>query len=538
MPDNSGIGSHDFSPFANMNELLNNMNEMFYTIDTTGRLTYVNQKSLDMMGYKPEEVIGHYLWDLVPEKTRENTKNAVMDQLLNGKRETFRVAAVHRDGTRKILRLNISPLITEGVVYGQMGLAEDVTDLHYSEKALKEYNRELRIIKDELMASNQQLQAVEEELRQQLDEAENNKLALAEAHQQIEAIFNFLPDPTFVLDAEGRVTMWNQAIEELTGVRAREILGRGNREYSRVFYGYRRPMSIDQSLGGREPDEEEVIVFSHSRVEPGQNQKHPLNNEIYLSGKSSPLYDNNGRLLGAIESLRDITENRRAQQALIDSEEKYRNIIESIEDGYFEVDYAGNFTFVNPWLYKVIGYDEKDLLGHSYRAVMDEENIAKVYEAFNHVYKTGQSVKEFAWQVIRKDGRTLFVETTILPIKEGDAVIGFRGIVHDISERQAAEEALRKSENLYRTIFETTGTAMAILEEDMTMSLVNHEMTNITGISKEDFEGKLKWTEIVAPEHRDMMRSYHQLRRKDQTQLRAIMNLNCWPGMGQNAIYG
>jgi PAS domain-containing protein len=74
-------------------------------------------------------------------------------------------------------------------------------------------------------------------------------------------------------------------------------------------------------------EEEELIVFSHSRIKPGQNYQN-FNNKIYLSGKSSPLIDNKGRLLVAIESLRDITEIRKAQQALMDSEEKYRNIIE------------------------------------------------------------------------------------------------------------------------------------------------------------------------------------------------------------------
>ncbi len=511
----TGLDNQNISSFTNIKELLNNMNELFYTINMEGRITYVNKKVLDMLGYKPEEVIGQFMWDLVPAQKREDTQEAVIANLNQARREDFRVTAVHKDGTRKIIRLNISPIITDGVLYGQMGLAEDVTELHQSEKTLKAYNRELQIMKDELMAANQQLQAVEEELRQQLEEAEDNKLALAEAHQQMEAIFNFLPDPTFVLDAKGRVTMWNQAVEDLTGVRAREILGRGNREYSRVFYGDRRPMSIDQSLIGQEPEEEELIVFSHSRIKPGQNYQN-FNNKIYLSGKSSPLIDNKGRLLGAIESLRDITEIRKAQQALMDSEEKYRNIIESIEDGYFEVDYAGNFTFVNPWLYKAIGYDAKELLGNSYRIVMDEENGARVYDAFNHVYKTGHSTKGFDWQVMCKDGRKLYVETTILPIKEEDMVVGFKGIVRDISERQAAEEALRKSENLYRTIFETTGTAMLILEEDMTVSLINYEMERVTGIPKDEFEGKLKWTEVVAPEHRDMMRYYHYGRRKDE----------------------
>ena len=197
-----------------------------------------------------------------------------------------------------------------------------------------------------------------------------------------------------------------------------------------------------------------------------------------------------------------------------DSEEKYRNIIESIEDGYFEVDLAGNFTFFNPWLIKVLGYSADELHGQSYRLVMDEKNGRKIYTAFNRVYNTGQSVKELDWQVLKKDGTPLFVETTVLPIKEHMRVVGFKGIVRDITERKQAEEALRQSENLYRTIFETTGTATIIIEDDMIVSLMNSEMERLVGYSKDEVEGKMKWITFIDPEDHDRMVSYHLRRRE------------------------
>ncbi|MGE5389842.1 MAG: PAS domain S-box protein, partial [Deltaproteobacteria bacterium] len=356
----------------------------------------------------------------------------------------------------------------------------------------------------------------EEELIQQLDEAESNKLALASSHQKIEAIFNFLPDPTFVVDANGMVTMWNRAIEELTGVKVREILGKGNREYSRVFYGTRRPMLIDLALENRELDDnEEIVLIRHSeRVLEIESVIPNAGDHIqYLNGKSSPLYDHNGALLGAIESLRDTTESRKAQWELQKSEEKYRGILESIEDGYFEVDHTGHLQFFNPHLVKVLGYEPDELLGQSYRVLMDEKNSSKLFEAFSKVYTTGRPVKELDWQVPRKDGSKFFVETTVLPIKEDNRVVGFRGIIHDISERKAAQEALARSENLYRTIFETTGTAMIIIDDDRTISLVNTETERLLGYSKEEIEGKIKWDTVVATDDLEKMTGYHTLRR-------------------------
>ncbi len=515
---------------AYLNTLLDNMNELFYTYDIEGKITFANQKSLDLLGYKPEEVTAMTVWDFVPERHRDYLKTEVARRLKKRKPDSYHSTVLQKDGSERIFRLHAAPIIEDGISTGEMVLAEDITEQRRTEKALKKSNEELQSIQEELtavneqltaaneqlIAANEQLTAAEEELRQQLDESEANKEALANAHQQLEVIFNFLPDPTFVVDTKGRVVMWNRAMEELTGVKSREILGKGNREYSIIFYGNRRPMLIDLALGYSNYDKEHYLFLEQDRgIFYGENICNQIgNDEVYISGKSAPLYDRNGKLIGAIASLRDITENRKAQQALQDSEEKYRNIIESIEDGYFEVDLAGNFTYFNPWLIKVLGYSVEEFKGQNYRLVMDKENGRKVYWAFNRVFNTGQSVKELDWQVLKKDGTPLFVETTVLPIKENMRVVGFKGIVHDISERKQAEEALRQSENLYRTIFETTGTATIIIEDDMIVSLMNSEMERLVGYSKEEIEGKMKWTTFVHPEDHDRMISYHLRRRE------------------------
>ncbi|MFA7149097.1 MAG: PAS domain S-box protein, partial [Syntrophomonadaceae bacterium] len=519
---------------AYLNTLLDNMNELFYTYDLEGKITFANQKSIDLLGYKSEEVTAMTVWDFVAERHRTDMQTEFGRRLKEKEPESYHATVLHKDGSERIFRLNVAPILEDGISMGEMVLAEDITKQRRTEKALKKSNEELQSIQEELtavneeltaaneqlIAANEQLTAAEEELRQQLDESEINKEALANAHQQLEVIFNFLPDPTFVVDATGRVEMWNRAMEELTGVKAREILGKGNREYAISFYGNRRPLLIDLALGYSDYDEEQYLFLKQDKgIFYGESICTQIGNrEVYIAGKSAPLYDRSGKLMGAISSLRDITENRKAQQALRDSEEKYRNILESIEDGYFEVDLAGNFTFFNPWLIKVLGYSSEEFHGKSYRLVMDEENQRKVFKAFNRVFNTGQSVKELDWQVLKKDGSPLFVEATILPIKDNLRVIGFRAIVRDISERKQAEEALRQSENLYRTIFETTGTATIIIEDDMTVSLINSEMERLIGYSKEEVEGKMKWITFVHPEDQEHMISYH-LRRRESSDM-------------------
>lgn len=93
-----------------------------------------------------------------------------------------------------------------------------------------------------------------------------------------------------------------------------------------------------------------------------------------------------------------------SEQALKRSEEKYRTILENIEDGYFEVDRAGNFTFFNDSMCKLIGYSPSAMTGMNNREYMDEENAKKVFQTFSRVYETGKPAKGFDWGIIKSDG--------------------------------------------------------------------------------------------------------------------------------------
>jgi PAS domain S-box-containing protein len=141
----------------------------------------------------------------------------------------------------------------------------------------------------------------------------------------------------------------------------------------------------------------------------------------------------------------DISERRQAEEALRGSEEKYRTILENIEDGYFEVDIAGNLTFFNQALCKILGYCNSELMGMNNRQYLDRENAQKVYQSFNKVYTTGHPDKGFDWEIIRKDGIKREVEASISLMRDMEGrPIGFRGIVRDITDRKLMEQELHK----------------------------------------------------------------------------------------------
>ncbi|HYV03377.1 MAG TPA: methyl-accepting chemotaxis protein, partial [Blastocatellia bacterium] len=128
------------------------------------------------------------------------------------------------------------------------------------------------------------------------------------------------------------------------------------------------------------------------------------------------------------------------------SEEKYRTILESIEDGYYEVDLGGNLTFFNDPVCKLHGYSPEELRGMNNRNYMDPEVARSVHQEFNKVFRTGQPSGEFSYPIIRKDGEQRHVEASISLVRtpEGEPA-GFRGIIRDVTERRRVKESFERS---------------------------------------------------------------------------------------------
>ena len=132
------------------------------------------------------------------------------------------------------------------------------------------------------------------------------------------------------------------------------------------------------------------------------------------------------------------------QEVLRKSEEKYRTIFYSIEEGYFEVDLAGNMTFFNDRMCAFSGYSREELIGMNNRKFMTEESAKKVYQVFNEVYRTGEPAKGFDWEMILKDGTRRWIETSGSLIRDSNGQpIGFRGIGRDVTDRKQMEEQAR-----------------------------------------------------------------------------------------------
>ncbi len=154
---------------------------------------------------------------------------------------------------------------------------------------------------------------------------------------------------------------------------------------------------------------------------------------------------------------RDITERRSMENDLRQAAEKYRNIIETIQDGYIEIDLNGYWTFVNHVVSEHLLYPVDELIGSHYsRFQPDEAGVKRLYQIFRDIYRTGTPVKSLEMPGLRKDGTIGFFDFSVSLMKDSEGkIVGYRCVSRDITERKKMENALRHSEERYRSIIES-----------------------------------------------------------------------------------
>ncbi|MDZ7579049.1 MAG: PAS domain S-box protein [Deltaproteobacteria bacterium] len=300
--------------------------------------------------------------------------------------------------------------------------------------------------------------------------------ALQVSEEKYRTVIENIEDGYYEVDLKGNFTFFNSAMARITGFSANELLGMNNRDMMDRFNTkqvYQVFNQVFQTGLATKAFDWQLIRKDGSRCIL----------EVSISLKKQAT----GEPVGFMGIARDVTRRKMMEQALRDNEEKYRMIIENIEDGYYEVDLAGNFIFFNDALARITGYDRKDLLGMNNRDIMDAFNAKRVFSLFNAVYGTGLATKAFDWELIRKDDCKRYVEVSVSLKRDLKGhPIGFMGIARDITERRETEELLRRSEEKLRgktRNLEEVNTALTVLLKKREEDKIELEQTVLTNLN-------------------------------------------------------
>ncbi|MCU0632903.1 MAG: PAS domain S-box protein [Methanolinea sp.] len=287
------------------------------------------------------------------------------------------------------------------------------------------------------------------ELRNMAEQAVSRKraeLALQRSEQRLSDIINFLPDATFAIDREGRVIAWNYSIEEMTGVPALKVLGKGNYEYAIPFYGERRPILIDLIFESSEDIAKRYYGVVHKKGDLliGETDLPRLKGQkAILWGKASPLYDHEGHIIGAIESIRDVTERRRIEEALRESEARYKGIVDTQEDLICRTLPDGTHIFVNPAYCRYYEKPCHEIIGSRFRPRIPPEERDLLRKHFASLSKKNPA-GYIQHRIILPGGEVRWQSWTDQAIfDEKGEIKEYQSVGRDITDIVQAEEAVQ-----------------------------------------------------------------------------------------------
>ncbi len=336
-------------------------------------------------------------------------------------------------------------------------------------------------------------------------------------------IIEFYPDPTLVVDTSGTVVAWNDAMVKMTGIKAEDMLGKGNHEYSIPFYGERKPLLLD--MVGIPPEEVNDrytgVTLDDGKLEAMTIRARLKGKDVVLWGRAGMLYGLDGKVVGAIESIRDVTHQSmmenvlrqqnewlRSQQAelskiyeqLKESEEKYRLIANSTNDGIITLDINGIINYVNPSGLEIIDREIDRVIGHHFIDFVVKDQQKMAMEIFCRGM-SGEYIAAFEIDGVDVKGERITVELNGGSLcdaggKRQGAIVSFR----DVSERKKAREELKKArDELEHRVNERTAELKKAKEQvELYLDLMGHDINNMNQIAMGSLEIALGKTDPKA----------------------------------------
>jgi diguanylate cyclase (GGDEF)-like protein/PAS domain S-box-containing protein len=300
--------------------------------------------------------------------------------------------------------------------------------------------------------------------------------ALAKSEERYRSVLEQMPDMYYEVDLKGNYTYVNDAFCKFGGRSSEELMNVNFRLlgdpalHDFIYEKFNEVFRTGQPNKG----------FSYRTVTKDGTVKH-VETSVRL------LKNEKGKATGFSCFSRDITERTRLEEELQRSEEKYRTMLEQMQDGYYEVDLKGNYTFANTAAGNILGVPKEQLIGTNYRVLTPPDEVGRVFQAYNQVFKSGIPNTGFAHKITIKAGQSILCESSVDVRKnERGEVIGFRSVVRDVTERKMLEAELRLSEEKYRSILKEMEDAYYEVDLSGNFQFVNEATTRHTGYTAEE----------------------------------------------------
>ncbi|MBE0466862.1 MAG: PAS domain S-box protein [Candidatus Desulforudis sp.] len=426
--------------------VFNSVYDAIFLFELDGAIIDVNEKMLEMYGVEREQALNlSFAEDYSGSDNPVESLPEIWDKAAAGEDQLFEWRARRpNDGSIFDAEVFLRKLSLDGKAV-ILATVRDITESKQNRLALQRANEELEATNEEMTAVNEELISAEEELKDQVQKLETSREALESANRRLLDIIDFLPDATFVIDRERKVIAWNRAIEVMSGVSKEDIFGKGDYAYAVPFYGKPGPTLIDL-VGADDPETEKRYEYVHRKGQTVYAEVFvPSLREgrgAFLWVKASPLYDRHGNLAGAIESIRDITEQRRAREELNLQKAYFQQLFENSPEGIVMLDKEDRIMRANKGFQELFQYGPEEVVGRPINEILAPEEMAEEAFLLSRSVLDGRVVQKESVRR-RKDGTLVDVSILGYPIVLGNQLVGIYGIYSDITERKRVQDRLK-----------------------------------------------------------------------------------------------
>jgi len=387
------------------------LSDIVFTLDLNGKFTYFNHEFEKTAGYTTQHFIGKHFFEILAPEYVESTGEHFKKALSGKSIPVYEVEIIHHNGSRVPLELNVSSLFgTDGKPIGRIGVARNMTDRKHGEEVL----RKERDFSTALIQSS----------------------------------------PAFfvALNAEGKTMMMNEAMLTALGYIQEEVVGT---DYLSTYVS-----ETDREMVSKVFDQ--LITIQ----QPTVNENRILTRDgrkltVEWHGRTVYKEDDGVDFLFGVGI--DITNRKQAEEALSESEERFRSIVENSHNGVLIVDEFYTFSYVNDELCRMLDYPREKIVGHDFREFLDDESIKRVSNYYIRRQKNEDVPRRYEFNVVRRDGTKRRVEISSSVITDTGGNVQTVAELLDITERSRAEETLKESEKKYRLITENTDDFIAII---------------------------------------------------------------------------
>jgi PAS domain S-box-containing protein len=401
-------------------------------IDWDGTILFVNKAGANLVGLEsPGDVIGLNALEFA----HSDFRTLIINDLLlvkNGKRGSLADYRIYnlrtRTGGDKWVEA-IGTMVYFGGNTADLVTFRDITLRRQMEEELRKHRNYLEKLVEERTA---ELQITNDKLNLDITERKRIERALRESHEKYRIFIESLPQVVFETDEEGAINLVNHKAFETFGYTQEDI---------------EKGLNIFQMIT---PEERERAKERIERLLSGEGLRAGEYIGLRKDGGTLPIVVHlcplvcDNKIVGMRGIAADITEMRKTQDALRESDHKYRELVENLNDTIYSADLRGMITYSSPPIKSLIGYNHTEVIGRSFTEFIHSEDLPRIEKQFEKIIS--DIIEPSEYRMVTRFGETRWVRSSSRAIYRGDRVIGIQGVITDITERKHAEEVLDKRE--------------------------------------------------------------------------------------------